>query len=171
MVVWIIGLSGSGKTTLAEKVVSDVRQKGHKVVLLDGDRIRELFGNDQGHDLEGRRVNAERICRLCGFLDEQGIDVICAILSIFPESRKWCRENLSAYHEVFIDAPLEQLVQRDSKGIYGRHLRGEISDVAGLDLAFPRPESPDMLISNSGSRQALLGHAGTIVDLLCDNAK
>jgi len=170
MIVWMIGLSGAGKTTLAEQVVANVRQRGRKVVLLDGDRVRELFGNDLDYDMEGRRRNAERICRLCGFLDEQGIDVVCAILSVFPESRAWCRENLGSYFEVFIDTPVEKLVERDPKGIYGRYLRGEIRDVAGFDLEFPRPDSPDLLIENAGSRQELLSYASVIADRICCEA-
>ena len=167
MVIWIIGLSGSGKTTLSGQVVAQARQRGRKVVLLDGDRVRELFGNDLGYDLADRRANADRICRLCGFLDEQGVDVVCAIQSLFPESRTWCRENLSSYYEVFIDAPLDQLMERDAKGIYGRYLRGEIRDVGGLDLDFPRPDAANLVIVNSGSRQALLDHGTSLVDHLC----
>lgn len=166
MVIWIVGLSGSGKTTLSAQVVAEVRQRGRKVVLLDGDQVRELFGNDLGHDLAGRRANADRICRLCGFLDEQGVDVVCAVLSLFPESRTWCREKFSSYFEVFIDAPLDQLIERDTKGIYGRYLRGEIRDVAGLDLDFPRPDAADFVIFNSGSRQELLDHAASLADHL-----
>lgn len=166
MVIWIVGLSGSGKTTLSAQVVAEVRQRGRKVVLLDGDQVRELFGNDLGHDLAGRRANADRICRLCGFLDEQGVDVVCAVLSLFPESRTWCRENFSSYFEVFIDAPLDQLIERDTKGIYGRYLRGEIRDVAGLDLDFPRPDAADFVIFNSGSRQELLDYAASLADHL-----
>ena len=170
MVVWIIGLSGAGKTTLAEEVASIVRRRGGKVALLDGDRIRELFGNDLGHDIEDRRRNAERICRLCKFLDEQGIDVVCAILSLFPESRAWCRENIGAYFEVFIDAPVDDLVERDSKGIYGRYKRGEVRDVAGFDLEFIPPEVPDLHIKNVDSRQALLDFAPAIADRICPEA-
>lgn len=164
MVVWIIGLSGAGKTTLAEQVVTDMQQRGQRVVLLDGDRVRELFGNDQGHHIEGRRKNAERICRLCHLLDEQGFDVVCAILSIFPESRTWCRQNLSSYLEVFIDTPVDDLVKRDSKGIYARYLSGEIHDVAGFDLKFLQPEAPDILIPNIGSRTELLSHSPAITE-------
>ena len=164
MVVWVIGLSGSGKTTLSKQIVGEMRARKRKVVLLDGDRVRELFGNDLGHSLADRRANADRVCRLCGFFDEQGIDVVCAILSLFADSRVWCRENLSVYYEVFIDAPLDQLMKRDVKGIYSRYQLGEISNVAGLDLHFPRPERPDLLITNYGSRQALLKHAKAIAD-------
>lgn len=167
MVIWVIGLSGSGKTTFAERVVAQARARGRAVVLLDGDQVRDFFGNDIGHSLEDRRTNSDRISRLCSFLDSQGIDVVCAILSLFPASREWCRENLSSYYEVFIDAPMDQLMARDSKGIYSRYQRGEISDVAGLDLDFPRPVAPDLLVSNTESQKSLLDQAEPVVELLC----
>ena len=162
MVIWLIGLSGSGKTTLADKIVSDLREVGQTVVSLDGDILRELWGNDLGHDLESRRENAQRICRLCQFLDQQGLDVVCAILSIFPESREWCRQNLSSYYEVFIDAPLSQVMERDVKGIYSKYKNGEIKDVAGLDLEFPIPQKPDLVIKNVKRKEDLLSHAPII---------
>ena len=162
MVVWIIGLSGAGKTTLASKVVSLARAAKPNVVLIDGDAIRELFGNDLGYTLEDRRKNADRICQLCKFLDDQGIDVVCAILSLFPESREWNRKNIKNYYEVFIDAPLEELVERDYKEIYAKFKRGEVSNVAGLDLKFPRPDNADLTIKNTGSVAALLSYAESI---------
>ena len=97
MIVWIIGLSGSGKTTLANEVTNILRSKNKKVVLIDGDQIRELYGNDLGHNLKDRKKNADRINNICEFLDKQDIDVVCAILSLFPESRERCRKNLKKY--------------------------------------------------------------------------
>lgn len=166
MVTWIIGLSGSGKTTLAEQVLLELKKRGSHAVIVDGDVVRELWGDDLGHDLECRRKNAQRICRLCQFLDQQGLDVVCAILSIFPDSREWCRQNLSSYYEVFIDAPLNQVMERDVKGIYARYKRGEVKDVAGLDLEFPAPESPDLVINNSGTKYMLLNYSSHIVEAI-----
>jgi adenylylsulfate kinase-like enzyme len=161
MVVWIIGLSGSGKTTLSRRVVDECRRSAPNVVLVDGDEVRAMFGDELGHTIADRRKNAERICRLSKFLDDQGIHVVCAILSLFPESREWNRRNLENYYEVFIDTPIADLQSRDSKGIYARYADGKIKDVAGLDLEFKRPDA-DLQIENIGSRDELLGYASRI---------
>jgi adenylylsulfate kinase len=162
MVVWMIGLSGAGKTTLAREVVARVKRMAPNVVLIDGDAVREMWGDDLGHGLDGRRRNAERIARLCKFLDDQDLHVVCAILSLFPESRDWNRHNLKRYYEVFIDTPKDALIERDGKGLYARFLKGEIRDVAGMDLPFPPPENPDLVIRNDGTLEGLLGHADAI---------
>lgn len=164
MVVWLIGLSGAGKTTLANEVIAQVRCVKSNVVLLDGDVIREVFGNDLGHTMEDRLANARRICQLGKFLEDQGIDVVCAILSLFPESRSWNRDNLKQYYEVFIDTPMEDLVQRDYKGLYHRFKSGKICDVAGMDIDFPRPENADLIINNNSSKEVLLGFSKSIAE-------
>jgi adenylylsulfate kinase len=80
MVVWIIGLSGAGKTTLANEVVAQVRRVQRNIILIDGDMVREVFGNDLGHTMEDRRTNARRICQLGKLLDDQGINAVCQLL-------------------------------------------------------------------------------------------
>jgi adenylylsulfate kinase-like enzyme len=164
MIVWIIGLSGAGKTTLASEVVARVRKEQKNVVLIDGDMVREVFGNDLGFSRQDRLTNAKRICQLGKLLDDQGIHVVCAILSLFPETRDWNRENLRNYYEVFIDTPMQDLMNRDSKGIYSRFWKGEVRDVAGMDIDFPRPVNADLIINNTNSRDQLLSHAQAIAE-------
>ncbi len=165
MVVWIIGLSGAGKTTLAEKVVEKIRSSKTNVVLIDGDMIRKVFGDDLAHTLEDRRQNADRICRLCKFFDEQGIHVVCAILSLFPESRLWNRDNIKNYYEVYIETPIEQLQKRDYKGLYKKFSEGKIKNVAGMDIEFIPPDNPNLTIKNNGSLDNLLTHANFLANL------
>lgn len=152
MVIWIIGLSGTGKTTLANQVVERIRQLNGKVVLLDGDLIRTLFGNDVDHTIDGRRRNAERLSFLSKFLADQGIHVVAAVLSIFPEWRRWNRENIPDYSEVYIKASMQTLLRREVKNLYARALKGEIANVVGVDIPFPEVENPDLEIENDIDR-------------------
>lgn len=166
MVIWIIGLSGTGKTTLATQVVERIRQLNGKVVLLDGDLIRTLFGNDVDHTIEGRRRNAERLSVLSKFLVDQGIHVVAAVLSIFPEWRRWNRENIPNYSEVYIKASMETLLRRDIKNLYARARKGEIVNVVGVDIPFPEPESPNLVIENDADRLEF----GELTDKIMDIA-
>lgn len=170
MVIWIIGLSGAGKSTLAEHVMRGLKQRDiYNVVNLDGDLIREAFGNDLGHNLQDRKLNAKRISAFSKLLNDQGIHVISPILSLFQENRDWNRENIGSYFEVFIDAPLEQLIQRDAKGIYKKYQTGELKNVAGLDLNFDKPVCSDLIVDNSGSKSDLISVVDHLVDLVCQN--
>ena len=54
------------------------------VVLLDGDVLRQIFGNDADHTINGREKNARRLSNLSKFLSNEGIHVVAAV-SIFPE--------------------------------------------------------------------------------------
>lgn len=166
MVIWIVGLSGAGKTTLSKEVIKKVRAKKKNVVLLDGDLIRETFENDIGHNLNDRYLNANRICRLSKFLDDQGIHVVCAILSLFPESRDWNRKNIKNYFEVFIKAPKNQLKERDYKGLYKQFFDGKIKNVAGLDLEFKEPSYSDLIIENNNTIDKLLSNANYLSELI-----
>ena len=149
MVIWIIGLSGSGKSTLANHLVKNMRDRNMQIVLLDGDVIRTLFGNDVDHSIEGRKQNAERLSKLSYFLSKQGIHVVAAVLSIFPEWRSWNRDNISNYSEVYIQASIETLLKRDIKNLYKPALDGKIKNVVGVDIPFPEPDKPDLVIDNN----------------------
>lgn len=151
MVIWLIGMSGAGKTTIGRRVWEQWRAKAPNTVFVDGDEVRALFRHDQrpdAHKLSGRRVNAERITDLCAWLDGQGINVVCCILSLFPDMRAGNRERYSRYFETYVKVPLDKLKQRDVKDIYAPALRGERTDVVGVDIAFPEPEAPDLIIDN-----------------------
>lgn len=167
MVIWLTGLSGAGKTTLGRKVYSKIKKNYSNTVFIDGDEIREIFKHDKKGDysLNERRKNAERICALCKWLDSQNINVVCCILSVFEDSRKWNRRNFSSYYEVYIKAPIEFLVkERDYKGIYKAASSGNMKNVVGIDLEFSEPANPDLVIENTGSLQFLDDQADLIVN-------
>ena len=152
MVTWMIGLSRAGKTTLSKLLYDRLKPHVNNLVLLDGDIIRELFRNDVDHTIEGRRKNAERLSHLSKFLSDQNIHVIAAVLSIFPEWQAWNRKNIIAYQEVYIKASIDVLEKRDINNLYFQAKSGKIKNVVGIDIPFPEPENPDLVIENNIER-------------------
>ena len=153
MVIWIIGLSGAGKTTLAEEVVKTLRKNNDNVVLLDGDVLRQVFGGDVDHSIKGREINARRLSNISKFLSDQGIHVVAAVLSIFPDWQRWNKDNISDYCQVYIKVPLDVLIKREFKGLYDGALKGTIDNVVGIDIEFPEPINNDVVIDNSKDRK------------------
>ena len=152
MVTWLIGQSRAGKTTLSKLLYDELKPKINNLVLLDGDIIRELFRNDVDHSVEGRWKNAERLSHLSKFLSDQNIHVIAAVLSIFPEWQAWNRKNITAYNEVYIKVSMNVLEKRDSNNLYADAKSGKIQNVVGVDIPFPEPKHPDIIIENNTER-------------------
>ena len=53
-VYWLTGLSGAGKTTIGRLWYEELKRSGEKVVLLDGDELRAVFGGGFGFTAEAR---------------------------------------------------------------------------------------------------------------------
>jgi adenylylsulfate kinase len=155
-VVWITGLSGAGKSTLAGELAKRLRNDGKKVVVLDGDELREVFGasaiNAKNHGREGRLDLAFQYSHLCRVIARQGLTVVIATISLFREIHIWNRTNLPSYFEVYLKVPMEELRSRDPKGIYRRFDTGEVTDVAGLDLPIDEPADADCVVEFDPSR-------------------
>lgn len=165
MIMWITGLSGSGKSTLAAEVANFARGAGHPVLLVDGDVLREVWGDRLGFTVEARRANMARMARLCRYLDGQGVSAVAAVIAPFQETRDWNRANFSFYYEVFIDTPMDSLIARDGKGLYKKALSG-IEEMPGINQPYERPLNPDLTIDNSGSVENLMNYAPMLANLL-----
>lgn len=157
---WITGLSGAGKTTVARELYRHLMETAQyqPLVILDGDELRNVIGQDLGYTSSDRFQSAMRNARLCHLLVTQGINVICATISLFHACQRWNRTYISNYVEIYIDVPWSELVKRDSKQIYANAIRNKQNNsnkkiennIVGLDLAMEAPEAPDLTIANYG---------------------
>ena len=149
-VIWITGLSGAGKTTVAVALDQCLRERGLIPILLDGDILRNLFKstNEIGktYNREARIKLALKYAHLCKTLSSQGFTVIIATISMYSETYAWNRTNLPNYFEIYLKVPLKELRRRDPKKIYQRYDAGDLSDVAGLDLAVDEPLEPHVIL-------------------------
>ena len=146
MVIWITGISGAGKSTLAALIRDNFKSQLPELVSIDGDEVRELFGNNLGFKEDDRYRQIQRIQTFARMLDRQNMVVVVSALYAHPNLLEWNRENFSDYFEIYLEAPLEVVVERDPKGLYAKVARGEMKDVVGVDLPWHAPLAPDLKI-------------------------
>lgn len=149
MVIWLIGLPGSGKSTIGEALRYNLLLRSRTVILLDGETIRSIVGDNIGHSLGDRRIVADRIWRLSKFLESNSIDVICAVSGLFEDVLERNRNTLRNYFEVYVNVPLDELELRDQNGLYSGARAGTIKNVLGIDIPFNPPQKPHLEIQNN----------------------
>jgi len=143
-VLWMTGLSGAGKTTIALEMLEQLAERNLKLERLDGDVVRESLTKDLGFTAEDRRKNIERITFVAKLLSRNGVGCICSFISPYQSVRDHVRDNTTNFLELFIDAPLEVVIDRDVKGLYVKALAGEIPNFTGISDPFEAPENPDI---------------------------
>lgn len=143
-VVWMTGLSGAGKTTIALILVEELKKRGVRVERLDGDVVRESLTRDLGFSKEDRDMNIERVTFVAKLLSRNGVGCICSFISPYQEARDKVRASTTNFLEVFIDAPLEVVIDRDVKGLYKKAMAGEIPNFTGISDPFEPPANPEI---------------------------
>ena len=149
-VIWITGLSGAGKTTLADELITSLKQRDLRPILLDGDILRKLLQvphkKNNSHTRETRIKLALKYAQMCKLLASQGFTVMIATISMFDEVYAWNRANLPKFFEIYLKVPLAELRSRDPKNIYQRHTDGHLENVAGLDLVVDQPYESNLTL-------------------------
>lgn len=163
MVIWITGISGAGKSTVCETIIRMAKPHIAELVWLDGDVVREIFADQLGHSEAERVRQIKRIQRLAKELDSQGMMVLVAALYTHPDLLAWNRENFKGYAEIYLEASLDLVMQRDPKGLYSKVRAGEMSEVVGVDIPWNAPENPTLKIPMD-SEISVEAAAGLVID-------
>lgn len=149
-ILWFTGLSGAGKSTISERLVELFQGQGYKVELLDGDVVRTNLSKGLGFSKEDRDTNIRRIGFVANLLARNGVIAITAAISPYKEIRDEIRANADApFVEVYVECPLETLVERDVKGLYKKALAGEIANFTGVSDPYEAPENPEVTVNSS----------------------
>ena len=151
-VLWLTGLSGAGKTTLAARLVPELRARGLRVEVLDGDEVRTNLSKGLGFSKEDRDTNIRRIGYVSRLLARNGVGVITAAISPYREAREEVRRAVEGdgaqFVEVFVECPGSVLAERDVKGLYRRALAGE--EIRPRIGGRQRERAPDRLAPRVG---------------------
>ena len=169
-VVWLTGLSGAGKSTLANLVERHLHARGVRTYVLDGDNLRHGLNSDLGFSNADRTENIRRASEVAALLADAGLVVISALISPFAKDREFARSRVaeSEFFEVFVDAPLAVVEERDTKGLYLKARRGELVGMTGIDSPYEAPQSPDLHLDTASLNAAEA--ADRIVAMLVERA-
>jgi adenylylsulfate kinase len=163
--LWFTGLSGAGKTTISKEVEEQLRSRGSKLEILDGDVVRENLSKGLGFSKEDRDTNIRRIAFVADLLSRNGVPVITAAISPYRELRDEARELMGdRFIEVFVKASVEVCADRDPKGLYEKAFAGEIKEFTGVSDPYEEPLSPELTLDTENETPE--ESAGKILALL-----
>lgn len=145
-VVWLTGLSGSGKTTIGASLQIQLQELGLRAELLDGDEVRRQLSPDLGFTKADRETHARRVVYLSKLLAKNGIITLVSLIAPYRSFREYARREIVDYVEVYVKTPLETCIKRDPKGLYKKALKGEITDMTGVQDPYEEPVNPELVI-------------------------
>lgn len=144
-ILWFTGLSGSGKTTITKALEPELKARGCKVEILDGDVVRTHLSKGLGFSQEDRDTNIRRIGFVANLLSRNGVVAMTAAISPYRAIRDEIRAMEPNFVEVYITAPLEVCEGRDVKGLYAKARAGEIKGFTGIDDPYEEPLNPEII--------------------------
>ena len=144
--LWFTGLSGAGKSTLAQYLAPILRDRGCKVEVLDGDEVRENLSKGLGFSKEDRDTNIRRIGYVANLLSRNGVVSICAAISPYADIRNEVRAKALRFVEVYVEAPLDVVESRDTKGLYKKARAGVIKNFTGVNDPYEEPDDAEVTV-------------------------
>ena len=141
--LWFTGLSGAGKTTISRLLEGQLRERGSKLEILDGDIVRENLSKGLGFSKEDRDTNIRRIAFVADLLSRNGVPVITAAISPYAEIRAEARDLMGdRFIEVYVKASVDTCAERDVKRLYAKAFAGEIKEFTRSQTPTRRPRTP-----------------------------
>lgn len=142
--LWFTGLSGAGKTTLSKCIERKLQEAQREVERLDGDEIRAHLSAGLGFSKQDRDTNIRRIGWVAKLLNRHNTIALVAAISPYRAVRDEMRASMENFVEVYCDASLAVLQQRDPKGLYKKAATGEIKNFTGLSDPYEPPLTPEI---------------------------
>jgi adenylylsulfate kinase-like enzyme len=126
-------MTGAGKTTLATHLGKRFSAAGRPAEVIDGDSPNEILTRGLGVTKEDRDTAVRRIGAVSRMLVRHGAVVVV-------------RRDVRRFVEVFVDAPMDTLLARDTEGMYRKALAHELTNVAGIDDPYEPPTHAELVV-------------------------
>lgn len=152
MIIQFCGLSGAGKTTLAKAAKKQLAADGIPLEVIDGDEYRTFICKDLGFSKADRMENIRRLAFIAYTFSKHNIVAIICAINPYRLIREELKANYPNVKTAYINCSLDELVKRDTKGLYKKALLPEghadkISNLTGVNDPFEIPTAPDLVIN------------------------
>lgn len=144
--VWFTGLPCSGKTTLSRRLFNYLQEWGLQAHLLDGDAIRAQLPRPLSFSKQDRDSHGRRLGSLAQDLNAKGIITVVAAITPYEQTREHNRGHIKNYLEVFCSCPVSVAESRDSRGLYAKARRGQITNFTGISDPYEEPRAPEVVV-------------------------
>ena len=162
MIVQLCGMSGAGKSTLAKFAEHKLLENGYPVEVLDENDHRLHLFQELGMSLDDQAKNIRRMAWLANRFSRHGIFTILCAISPLDRVRLEIQYQYRIAATIEIDCALEELIRRDTKGLYKRAYLPDghpdkISGLSGVNGVFEHPLKPDLIIRTHQETEAESG--------------
>ena len=153
LLLMFTGWSGAGKSTLANALAARLQQAALPVFVIDGDHYRNTINKALGFSEADRRENIRRLLQLAIEKREQGIITIVAAINPYEDQRQQIKKDTGA-SIIYIECPVQTLVQGETKGLYQRALLPhnhpqKINNLTGINDRYDVPGNADLQINTA----------------------
>jgi len=149
MVIWFTGMSGAGKSTLTHALCKELMESNYTVHVLDGDVVRRKKNMTNSFTKEAILKNNYSIIQECKNNLNKYDFILVSVISPYEKTRQFARNTLGekGYFEVFVNCSIDELIRRDTKGLYAKALNKEL-DVIGFSnrLSYEQPKFADVTL-------------------------
>jgi adenylylsulfate kinase-like enzyme len=154
-VVWVTGMRKAGKSLLAARLVERFQGSGRPAVLIDEGGEAKILVDGLGPLKDAQATSARRLGFVAKGVAHAGGVAVVAALSPYRDAREALRKELRRFAEVFVDCPMEKLMERDREGLYKKAMNLEVTQVPGIDLPYEPPAHAEAVVrSDQGTVDA-----------------
>jgi adenylylsulfate kinase len=118
--------------------------------VLDGAEVDQFLGVGRAQTKDERNAETRKLAWACRLVTRGGGIVLqAAIDSPYKETRDEARRQIGRFLEVFVECPIDTLIERDRTGRYKKALAGELKNLVGISEPYEPPQHPEVIVDTS----------------------